>query len=178
MSHLQFTVYWSPHFQLANNMATVGRGWKVDACINNMEHGRLDSILFSYLVQGDDFFVPNLSKNTGSGVPLTRQSEDGQGKDEDINDDIHNRLHNNIFCRLRQLLTTASGWRRCWRTGAWRMRSGWRSWRTLKTTTFKIVFTTILSAGCDSCGRQRADEEGAREQEPGGREADGATGGR
>jgi hypothetical protein len=46
-----------------------------------------------------------------------------------------------------------------------------------KKTTFKIVFTTIFSAGCDSCGRQRADEEGAGEPEPGGREAYGAAGG-
>jgi hypothetical protein len=29
--------------------------------------------------------------------------------DDTKNDDIYNRLHNNIFCRLRQLLTTASG---------------------------------------------------------------------
>ncbi len=29
--------------------------------------------------------------------------------DDAKNDDIHNRLHNNIFCRLRQLRTTASG---------------------------------------------------------------------
>jgi hypothetical protein len=46
----------------------------------------------------------------------------------------------------------------------------------LKTTTFIIVFTAIFSAGCDSCGRQRADEEGAGEPEPGGREANGAAG--
>jgi hypothetical protein len=95
-----------------------------------MEHGRLDSILFSYLVQGDDFFVPNLSKIPVQAVPPTRQSEAGQGKDD------------------------------------------------TKKTTFIIVFTTIFSAGCDSCGRQRADEEGAGEPEPGGREAYGATGGR
>jgi hypothetical protein len=47
--------------------------------------------------------------------------------DDAKNDDIYNRLHNNIF------------------------------------------------AGCDSCGRQRADEEGAGEPEPGGREAYGAA---
>jgi hypothetical protein len=44
-----------------------------------------------------------------------------------------------------------------------------------KTTAFINVFTTI-SAGCDSCRRQRADEEGAGEPEPGGREAYGAAG--
>jgi len=81
-----------------------------------MEHDRLDSILGSYLVQGNDFFVPNLAKK-----PV-------------------------------QVKTT------------------------LKTTTFIIVFTAIFPAGCDSCGRQRADEEGAGEPEPGGREAYGAAG--
>jgi hypothetical protein len=42
-------------------------------------------------------------------APATRQSEAGPGKDDAKKDDIYNRLHNDIFCRLRQLRTTASG---------------------------------------------------------------------
>ncbi len=128
--------YWSSHFQLANNKATVDRGWKAVSCFKKfkqfMEHGRLDSILFSYLVQGDDFFVPNLSKNTGSGGSGLR-----------------------LFANQKLDKVTMIP----------------------KKTTFIIVFTTIFPAGCDSCWRQRTDEKGAGEQEPGGREADGAAGG-
>ncbi len=195
-------------------MATVDRGWKVDSCFKNWHfYGTWPTRFHTWFLLSSRkrFFRPKSGQKTGS------------GKDDTKNDDIYNRLHSNISCRLRQLRTTASGWRRCWRTGAWRTRSGWRSWRTLKTTTFIIVFTTIFpqaataaddsermkkvlenrsledekrmaqqedaknddiynrlhnnfSAGRDSCGRQRADEEGAREPEPGGREAYGAAG--
>ncbi len=55
--------YWSTHFQPANNMAAVGRGWKVDSCFENyLFWDMFDSI--PYLVP-TQFQVTIFLQNTG-----------------------------------------------------------------------------------------------------------------